>query len=43
MFKGEFSLQYYNVGLLPMKCISVVVSACPVQHPFIVSECRGFC
>jgi len=30
VFKREFSLWYYNVGLLPVKCISVVVSACPV-------------
>jgi len=36
------SVTNYNVGLLPLKCISVVVSACPIQCPFIVSECRGF-
>jgi len=32
----------YNVGLLPVKCISVVVTVCPVHCPFIVFECRGF-
>jgi len=40
VFKREFLQRYHivlNVGLLPMKCISVVItSACPVQCPFIV-------
>ena len=40
MFKREVLQRYHivlNVGLLPMKCISVVItSACPVQCPFMV-------